>query len=185
MFKQGSKDFFFWNRFREVTDLGEQLLARNPNWTDVKDRLLKLNAEHDAVLRGWNEKGDWLNQCLDLQLFNKEADNIDATTSSHEAFLEFTDLGVCIIMYSLVSFFSHTHSCCPCLVHVCMSCFCVFRNSFCNISLGKAYWISHGQLSVLLSNFTFIKNELMFRFLLWHNCDHYVIWKLLSVLIYK
>lgn len=81
------------DEFREVTDLGEQLLARNPNWTDVKDRLLKLNAEHDAVLRGWNEKGDWLNQCLDLQLFNKEADNIDATTSSHEAFLEFTDLG--------------------------------------------------------------------------------------------
>lgn len=85
-------------------ELGEQLLIHNPNWTDVKDRLLKLNAEHEAVLRGWNEKGDWLNQCLDLQLFNKEADNIDATTSSHEAFLEFTDLGVSIIIYFLYNF---------------------------------------------------------------------------------
>jgi len=41
----------------------------------------------------WRERGDWLYQCSDLQLFNKEADHIDASTSSHEVFLEFTDLG--------------------------------------------------------------------------------------------
>ena len=53
-----------------------------------------MGEEQDAINRGWQEKGDWLRQCLDLQLFNREADNIDAATGSHETFLEFSDLGV-------------------------------------------------------------------------------------------
>ena len=70
MFKQGSKDFFFWNRFREVTDLGEQLLARNPNWTDVKDRLLKLNAEHDAVSVSYTHLDVYKRQTLPLSILS-------------------------------------------------------------------------------------------------------------------
>jgi hypothetical protein len=35
-----------------------------------------------------------------LQIFNKEADQIDAASSSHEAFLEFFDLGVRIETFS-------------------------------------------------------------------------------------
>lgn len=83
------------DEFGEVENLGTQLLHRNPALKDVKERLIWLNGEREAVMRGWNEKGDWLKQCLDLQILNKEADHIDATTSSHEAFLEFSDLGVC------------------------------------------------------------------------------------------
>ncbi|XP_065202026.1 spectrin beta chain, non-erythrocytic 1 isoform X3 [Planococcus citri] len=81
------------DEFTEVEKLGAQLIQRNPALKDVKERIAWLNAEQQAVMRGWNEKGDWLKQCLDLQILNKEADHIDATTSSHEAFLEFTDLG--------------------------------------------------------------------------------------------
>lgn len=69
-------------------------MARNPGLTEVGERLDRLDTEYSAVQRGYEEKGDWLRQCLDLQLLNKEADNIDTITSSHEAFLEFTDLGV-------------------------------------------------------------------------------------------
>ena len=79
---------------REVTGLGGQLLQRNPTLTDVAERLDLLNAEYQAVKRGWVEKGDWLRQCLDLQLLNREADQIEASTSSHEVFLANTDLGV-------------------------------------------------------------------------------------------
>ena len=82
------------DEFREVTDLGGQLLQRNPTLTDVAERLERLNAERQAVMRGWGEKGDWLRQCLDLQLLNREADQIEASTSSHEVFLANTDLGV-------------------------------------------------------------------------------------------
>lgn len=82
------------DEFSEVEKLGTQLLQRNPALKDVEERIALLNGEQQAVMRGWNVKGDWLKQCLDLQILNKEADHIDATTSSHEAFLEFTDLGV-------------------------------------------------------------------------------------------
>ncbi|XP_034253991.1 spectrin beta chain, non-erythrocytic 1 isoform X5 [Thrips palmi] len=81
------------DEFHEISDLGKQLLQRNPNLVEVKARLGKLAEEQEAVARGWQEKGSWLDQCRDLQIFNKEADAIDTTSSSHEAFLEFTDLG--------------------------------------------------------------------------------------------
>nr|CAD7256489.1 unnamed protein product [Timema shepardi] len=81
------------DEFREVSELGGQLLHRNPNLTEVQERLVRLNAEHQAVVRGWGEKGDWLQQCLDLQMLNREADQIDASTSSHEVFLANSELG--------------------------------------------------------------------------------------------
>nr|CAD7456118.1 unnamed protein product [Timema tahoe] len=81
------------DEFREVSELGGQLLQRNPNLTEVQERLVRLNAEHQAVVRGWGEKGDWLQQCLDLQMLNREADQIDASTSSHEVFLANSELG--------------------------------------------------------------------------------------------
>lgn len=80
-------------RFREVEDLGRELLRRNPTLTDVRERLDKLNGLYPAVTADWMAKEEWLRQCLELQQFNREADQIEATTSSHEAFLEFTDLG--------------------------------------------------------------------------------------------
>ncbi|XP_024085304.1 spectrin alpha chain, non-erythrocytic 1 isoform X3 [Cimex lectularius] len=81
------------DEFVELSDLGNQLVAHNPGLTEVKDRLVKLGKEQAAVQKGHAEKGDWLRQCLDLQCFNQEADHIDTTTSIHEAFLDFTDLG--------------------------------------------------------------------------------------------
>lgn len=54
----------------------------------------RLAAEQEAVQRGWAEKQKWLQQCVELQVFNREADKIDATTKGHEAFLEYADLGV-------------------------------------------------------------------------------------------
>lgn len=82
------------DEFKQVTDLGKKLLKSNPNLTDVKEKVNRLAEEQAAILRGWKEKEDWLKQCLQLQMFNKEADKIDAATSSHQAFLEFSDLGV-------------------------------------------------------------------------------------------
>ncbi|XP_050460702.1 spectrin beta chain, non-erythrocytic 5 isoform X2 [Cataglyphis hispanica] len=81
------------DEFREVEDLGRELLRRNPNLADVRERLDKLNGLYPAVTADWMTKEEWLRQCLELQQFNREADQIEATTSSHEAFLEFTDLG--------------------------------------------------------------------------------------------
>ncbi|XP_076250387.1 spectrin beta chain, non-erythrocytic 5 kst isoform X4 [Rhynchophorus ferrugineus] len=79
--------------FAQLIDLGRKLLKTNPDLVDVKNFIERLEAEQDAIARGWKEKELWMQQCLELQLFNKEADNIDAITSGHMAFLEFSDLG--------------------------------------------------------------------------------------------
>lgn len=81
------------NEFKELIALGNQLMERNPSLTDVPEIVQRLKAEQDAVQRGWIEKQKWLQQCVELQIFNREADKIDATTKGHEAFLEYTDLG--------------------------------------------------------------------------------------------
>ena len=83
------------DEFREVEQLGAQLLHRNPalGAGDVRERLEKLRGLYQAVTRDWNAKERWLRQCLELQQFNREADQIEANASSHEAFLEFTNLG--------------------------------------------------------------------------------------------
>ncbi|KAG8212660.1 hypothetical protein J437_LFUL019424, partial [Ladona fulva] len=59
---------------------------------EVRGRLKELDKLKDLD-KAWFERQKWLNQCYDLQLFNREADRLDAATSGHLAFLEFTDLG--------------------------------------------------------------------------------------------
>ncbi|XP_012280338.1 spectrin beta chain, non-erythrocytic 5 isoform X2 [Orussus abietinus] len=81
------------DEFREVEELGNQLLRRNPALAEVRERLDKLHGLYQNVTSDWFAKEQWLRQCLELQQFNREADQIEATTRSHEAFLEFTDLG--------------------------------------------------------------------------------------------
>ena len=51
--------------------------------------LIGRNAESDVATRGCH-----LIVLCHLQVFLKEADQIDSVTASHEAFLEFVDLGV-------------------------------------------------------------------------------------------
>lgn len=82
------------DEWKEVVLLGKKLLTRNSQLIEIQERLTKLSTEHEVLRRGWIEKENWLKQCLDLQVFNKEADQIDASSSAHEAFLDFSDLGV-------------------------------------------------------------------------------------------
>ena len=81
------------DEFRELLALGRQLVGRNPNLKEIPVMMEKLAAEQDAVHRGWSEKEKWLQQCVELQIFNREADKIDATTKAHEAYLEYSELG--------------------------------------------------------------------------------------------
>lgn len=82
-----------FHRFKELLALGRQLIERNPKLKEIPAMLERLAAEQDAVHRGWAEKEKWLQQCVELQIFNREADKIDATTKSHEAYLDYSDLG--------------------------------------------------------------------------------------------
>ncbi|XP_017057853.1 spectrin beta chain, non-erythrocytic 1 isoform X2 [Drosophila ficusphila] len=79
--------------FLEVIQLGKQLSDGKQHMADTAAVVERLRAEQDAIHRGWAEKQKWLLQCVELQMFNREADKIDATTKSHEAFLEYNNLG--------------------------------------------------------------------------------------------
>lgn len=70
------------------------MASGNCSTDEVKERNDKLAAEVNTVSEEWVQKKEWIQQCLALQVFNKEADHIDAATSGSEMFLEYTDLGV-------------------------------------------------------------------------------------------
>lgn len=81
------------DEFKQLSQLGKQLMQRNPNLVDVPETLKKLADEQEALYAAWKVKEQKLQQCIELQVFNREADKIDATTKSHEAYLEYDDLG--------------------------------------------------------------------------------------------
>ncbi|XP_071454610.1 spectrin beta chain, non-erythrocytic 5 isoform X3 [Hetaerina americana] len=81
------------DEFKQVANLGRQLLQRGCAGEDeVRERLKELDKLQDLE-QAWHAKNKWLEDCHSLQVFNREADRLDAATSGHLAFLEFTDLG--------------------------------------------------------------------------------------------
>ncbi|KAK2710872.1 hypothetical protein QYM36_012149, partial [Artemia franciscana] len=82
------------DEFKELIDLGQSLNRSTKAGKEVvESRLKELQATQAKINSEWKRKNNLLKQILDLQNFNKEADQIDAATSSHEALLEFSDLG--------------------------------------------------------------------------------------------
>ncbi|XP_041352702.1 spectrin beta chain, non-erythrocytic 5-like isoform X2 [Gigantopelta aegis] len=81
------------DKFDKLKALAHEILAKNPNAQDVKDKLKKLQDEENAINELYKQRQKQLQDAYNQQVFNKEADTIDAVTSSHEAFLDFNDLG--------------------------------------------------------------------------------------------
>ncbi|KAL0808290.1 hypothetical protein ABMA28_012785 [Loxostege sticticalis] len=81
------------DEFKEVIGLGKQLLGNNPSLTDVAEKIKYLQDEQKAVEKQWAEKDAYLKQLVQLQSFNREADQIDASSSAHKASLEYPQCG--------------------------------------------------------------------------------------------
>ncbi|OCT68556.1 spectrin beta chain, non-erythrocytic 5 [Xenopus laevis] len=85
----GEKD-----RIIALQQMGQEALQYDSSSTpDVRDSLITLSKEYNALSDLWMKKHKRLQQGLELQQFNKEADSINAALSSHEAFLRVNDLG--------------------------------------------------------------------------------------------
>lgn len=80
-----------------VHELGRRLLDKNRGLRDVEDQLRHLTGEMAAIKDMYRTKDSRLKEQLNLQLFNKEAERIDAATKGHEAFLDYTNLGVSLL----------------------------------------------------------------------------------------
>lgn len=74
-------------------ELGRRLLERNPRMSKVEEQLQNLVSEMASLRDLYRRRDTILKQQLDLQLFNRESERIDAATKGHEAFLEFDNLG--------------------------------------------------------------------------------------------
>lgn len=81
------------DEFADIQALGQKLLQKNKGDKEIQAMLVQLQEEQQAIHRGWQEKLDYLRQGVDMQVFNREADQIDSITSSHDALLDFEDLG--------------------------------------------------------------------------------------------
>ncbi|KAI1895008.1 hypothetical protein AGOR_G00101700 [Albula goreensis] len=81
-------------RVRNMENLGQSLVGSSPgNRAEIQQMLRKLGqgwAELDTL---WANRKQRLEEGLELQKFNREADRIEAALSSHETRLKVTDLG--------------------------------------------------------------------------------------------
>jgi spectrin beta len=81
------------DEFNELINLGHQLINNNPNLVEIPATIEQLAAEQAAVHKKRDDKEKWLRQCVELQIFNREADKIDANTKAYEAYLDYPELG--------------------------------------------------------------------------------------------
>lgn len=77
-----------------MNDLGQRLLKKTPSDSQVERTLKILNEKRENLLKLWQIKETHLEDQLELQLFSREADHIDAATKGHEAVLDLADVGV-------------------------------------------------------------------------------------------
>ena len=80
------------DEFNSLIQLGQKMYGRQPS-QEMEEKVNNLSEERKSVLRGWQEKGDFLRQVRDLQLFNREADRLDATTSAQIKLLDSISVG--------------------------------------------------------------------------------------------
>ena len=73
---------------------GEELISSGHYAADeVRSKLSSLDEDQEKVLSKWQKRAHLLNQCLDLQRFNREVEQVDAWIGTQEAFLQNDDVG--------------------------------------------------------------------------------------------
>ncbi|XP_042194068.1 spectrin beta chain, non-erythrocytic 5 [Callorhinchus milii] len=81
-------------KFRELEELGGcEAVARAGSGGEVAQMIVKLREAQEELAGAWRQRNRKLEEGLQLQQFNREADRIEATLSGHDAFLRISDLG--------------------------------------------------------------------------------------------
>ncbi|CAH3114647.1 unnamed protein product [Porites lobata] len=80
--------------FKKFADDGEELLNSNHYASDeIKDKLASLESEKLELLELWEKRRVQFEQCMELQLFNRDCEHANATMTKQEAFLADDNLG--------------------------------------------------------------------------------------------
>ncbi|KAF4529736.1 hypothetical protein B566_EDAN017988, partial [Ephemera danica] len=82
------------NHLKKHNELRDDIQAHTDDERALlQDQIARLGEGLEDVQQGWADKQARLLQSLALQQFNREADQIDANSKSHEEFLKFPQLG--------------------------------------------------------------------------------------------
>ena len=95
----------FCHRFDQLQSLGKRVASSSPsqaNEAAVADRMRQLTSERANLRELWERRNRQLKQCCELQLFLREAEQVDSVTSAQETFLANDDLGVSVTWMSNV-----------------------------------------------------------------------------------
>ncbi|CAD5229846.1 unnamed protein product [Bursaphelenchus xylophilus] len=87
--KINAKDY----EFGYVDELGHNLLRKNPALRNVHDTLEKVHNARQDLEDAWKRRENEYKQLFDLQVFNREAERIDALMREHEIYLDTSGLG--------------------------------------------------------------------------------------------
>ncbi|XP_063288681.1 spectrin alpha chain, non-erythrocytic 1 isoform X6 [Pelobates fuscus] len=80
--------------FQAFEHLGQQLLARGHYASpEIKDKLDILDQERESLEKAWAQRRMMLDQCLELQLFNRDCEQAENWMAAREAFLNSEDKG--------------------------------------------------------------------------------------------
>uniref|UniRef100_A0A8C5QUK2 Spectrin alpha chain, non-erythrocytic 1 n=1 Tax=Leptobrachium leishanense TaxID=445787 RepID=A0A8C5QUK2_9ANUR len=80
--------------FQAFEHLGQQLLARGHYASpEIKDKLDILDQERASLEKAWVQRRMMLDQCLELQLFNRDCEQAENWMAAREAFLNSEDKG--------------------------------------------------------------------------------------------
>lgn len=80
--------------FDYVKDLAQTLLRKDRKMPVVVEMLDRVFRAKDDLEQAWLHRDNEYRQLLELQVFNREAERIDALTKGQEAFLDIANLGV-------------------------------------------------------------------------------------------
>jgi spectrin alpha len=79
--------------FQSTEQAGQQLIEKNIVPEVVQDKLQSLHEQKQTLIDLWKEKKQLYEQCMDLQLFYRDAEQADTWMAKQEAFLSNEDLG--------------------------------------------------------------------------------------------
>lgn len=85
------------NRFDQLQSLGKTVISSASSKSSedsISSRMRQLTTDRASLKESWEKRNKQLKQCSELQLFLRDAEQVDSATSAQEVFLSNDDLGV-------------------------------------------------------------------------------------------
>lgn len=79
--------------FKTIEKEGDELIKQEIQVQEIHEKLIRISEEKVSLVVLWEERRILYEQCMDLQLFNRDTEQADQWMNKQEVFLENEDLG--------------------------------------------------------------------------------------------